>query len=347
MIQITSYIGYPFSSEYVRYLLRKEIEDSTDPTTPIIVRIDSLGGDIHEALKIREDFRTCSRPIHAYITGFTASAATIIATGAARVHVSPTALVLVHQSLGYVNVDEYLNKDDLAHVLDEFKNKEQTLQTIDNLVASIYSEHHPSTSPERYVALMKEARWLTAAEALKEGLVDEIKDLPRAATTDDDDDDTPTITARASITAQIAAIGLPALPALTPVDAPRPQMVKSLFSQIKKAFTPTPTTMNTTNPQAPTAPELHEAQCPTLSALLNGAPLQANAEGTVQLAAQQATDLETSVAALQSQVNDLRAQLEALDGDQTTAALPTASEPDDQLPGAQATAFFQKFKNII
>lgn len=166
-IDIDSYIGYPISKGYVKSKLQPM------KGKPCAVRINSYGGDVQTALDIRQQFIDHGQ-VTAYIIGMTASAATILAMGARKVVMSRYALMLVHPCSAAVSAWGYYNKEELAKAIEDLRKTQADLKTLDRVVASIYAAKVGAHNAGSMAALMQEARWIGAEEALHLGLIDEI-----------------------------------------------------------------------------------------------------------------------------------------------------------------------------
>ena len=166
-IDIDSYIGYPISKGYVKSKLQPM------KGKPCTVRINSYGGDVQTALDIRQQFIDHGQ-VTAYIIGMTASAATILAMGARKVVMSRYALMLVHPCSAVVSKWGYYNKEELAKAIEDLRKTQADLKTLDRVVASIYAAKVGDSNVGKMEALMHEARWIGAEEALRLGLIDEI-----------------------------------------------------------------------------------------------------------------------------------------------------------------------------
>lgn len=166
-IDIDSYIGYPISKGYVKSKLQPL------KGKPCTVRINSYGGDVQTALDIRQQFIDHGQ-VTAYIIGMTASAATILAMGARKVVMSRYALMLVHPCSATVSAWGYYNKEELAKAIEQLRKTQADLKTLDRVVASIYAAKVGAHNAGSMAALMQEARWIGAEEALHLGLIDEI-----------------------------------------------------------------------------------------------------------------------------------------------------------------------------
>ena len=200
-IYINADIGWPISYEYVRSELSKfEGQD-------VNVYVSSLGGSLVHALKIRRLFIDHGR-VTCHLHGFVASAATILATGAARVLMGRHALYLAHLNSLPVDVWGYHNTEDIERAIEELQNNKLDLDKIDSTVAGIYAARGSKTA-EEFHAIMAKGLWLNAEEVLALGLADELAE----------DDSTTFASASAqggysaALRSKIAAYGLPHLPA--------------------------------------------------------------------------------------------------------------------------------------
>ena len=164
--EIRAYWG--INAAYVKDAL-KCIKDEQ----PIDVYICSLGGDVNEALKIRQIFLERKGKVTAYIYGFTASAATIIATGADEIVQSAAALQLVHQASLWVDTFGQLNKEQIAEEIKKLQATAEDLATVDGVIASIYVTRYGLTEAAAK-ELMTAARWLDAKTCKEKGLCDRI-----------------------------------------------------------------------------------------------------------------------------------------------------------------------------
>ena len=173
---------------------------------PIDVYICSLGGDVNEALKIRQIFLERKGKVTAYIYGFTASAATIIATGADEIVQSAAALQLVHQASLWVDTFGQLNKDQIAEEIKKLQATAEDLATVDGVIASIYVTRYGLTEATAK-ELMTAARWLDAKTCKEKGLCDRIAE---------DKEEKSDKQAKAHRAERFAAMGLPPAPEQEP-----------------------------------------------------------------------------------------------------------------------------------
>lgn len=360
-IDIDSYIGYPITKGYVRAKLdRLKSQDAT-------VRINSYGGDVMTALDIRQQFIDHGR-VTAVICGMTASAATVLAMGAQRILMSRYALMLIHPSSMYTGCFGQFNSEELARAIEELRHTAEDLKQVDAVIASVYA-NRSGQSTEAIARVMNEARWLTAEEALKLGLVDALLEA---------EDDPANANAPAPLTdtlrAHFVACGLPLPP---DPDRPRPslaQRIKDFFSpQAEEPNAPeTPTeaptdATETTQPPAdatetpvedsPSNPSniphtmpTEELSLPLFAQAAGLDVLTADAEGTYSFTAEELTAVNDQLAAQAAQIAALEAKVEELrltDGDTSDDVTPEADAQDDRLPGYEASAFMAQFGDLI
>lgn len=348
---IDSYIGTPITATYVREQLQ------ATQGQPATVLINSLGGDLNTALNIRQQFIDHGA-VTVHYAGLSASAATILATGAKHITMSPHALILIHQCLGYSEAWGYYNRDQLQTAIDQLKKQQADLDTIDRVVASIYADR-AGTDPKQMAALMAQERWLTADEALQLGLIDEISEAPG---------DTTATALTPQARAHIAACGYPLPQQATPTATPQPTWLATLIHTLRDLLRPTPN--NITN-QPPTQMEQtthHPITAEHITTLLQLDSLQATAEGNVTLTQAQIQAIEAHITDLTSardQANQARLQAEEArdqaeqarikaeealaqaDGDDTASALPTESQDTPINASIHAAQFFHKLGSAM
>lgn len=369
-IDIDSYIGYPISKGYVKSKLQPL------KGKPCAVRINSYGGDVQTALDIRQQFIDHGQ-VTAYIIGMTASAATILAMGARKVVMSRYALMLVHPCSAGVSKWGYYNKEELAQAIEDLRKTQADLKTLDRVVASIYAAKVGDSNVGKMEALMHEARWIGAEEALRLGLIDEI----------DPDEEQPDPAKEPMTDAQrehIVACGLP-VPTFntntastntntasitTTATATEQQMPKTIGEAVRdffetifaRAAKPSCAAKSAeAEPQgaaAATAEDKpHNTNTPimntqtltpaTLCAKLGVAHITAT-DGKVTFTTEQIDALEKAIKALEDEKNEAEAKLNATDGDTTGSAKPsTEADEGTALPGAEACDFYRKYGSLI
>lgn len=369
-IDIDSYIGYPISKGYVKSKLQPL------KGKPCTVRINSYGGDVQTALDIRQQFIDHGQ-VTAYIIGMTASAATILAMGARKVVMSRYALMLVHPCSTAVTNWGYYNKEELAKAIEKLRKAQADLNTLDRVVASIYAAKVGDSNVGKMEALMHEARWIGAEEALRLGLIDEI----------DPDEEQPDPAKEPMTDAQrehIVACGLP-VPTFntntastntntasitTTATATEQQMRKTIGEAVRDFFetifaraakpscAAKPAEAKPQGAAAATTDDKpHNTNTPimntqtltpaTLCAKLGVAHITAT-DGKVTFTTEQIDALEKAIKALEDEKNEAEAKLNAADGDTTGSAKPsTEADEGTALPGAEACDFYRKYGSLI
>lgn len=375
-IDIDSYIGYPISKGYVKNKLQPL------KGKPCAVRINSYGGDVQTALDIRQQFIDHGQ-VTAYIIGMTASAATILAMGARKVVMSRYALMLVHPCSAGVSAWGYYNKEELAKAIERMRKTQADLKTLDRVVASIYAAKVGDSNVGKMEALMHEARWIGAEEALRLGLIDEIDP-------DEQQPDPAKVPMTDAQREHIVACGLPvptfgmaaesmaaesteagstggtaAASITTTATASEQQMRKSIGEAVRdffetifaRAAKPSCAAKPQGAAAATTADKPHNTNTPimntqtltpaTLCVMLGVAHITAT-DGKVTFTTEQIDALEKAIKALDDERNEAEAKLNATDGDTTGSAKPS-TEPDEgtALPGAEACDFYRKYGSLI
>lgn len=128
----------------------------------INLSISSPGGDVDEALAIKDMLLGTGAPITAEVSGLTASAATIIMMAAGKIKMSSDAFLLIHNT----STTAEGNKDDFRKTANE-------LEKFDQALANLY---HKKTGKGLHDirSRMNADSWMNAEEALAFGIVDEI-----------------------------------------------------------------------------------------------------------------------------------------------------------------------------
>lgn len=358
-IDIDSYIGYPISKGYVRGKLQGL------KGQPVAVRINSYGGDVQTALDIRQQFIDHGQ-VTAYIFGMTASAATILATGAEKIVMSRYALMLVHPCSQWVDTWGQLNADELSAEIERLKGTAADMKNIDHVIAAIYAARS-GKSEKQMADTMQAARWLNADECLELGLVDELLEP-------EEEESSATATLTATEREHFSACGLP-LPEVTPA-APT-ESAEGLVKRLLNLFKNKPAEPDVPEAEAPEAEaqasepdeatEVPEAEVPenepneiTMKKENNTPGQQTEALKPERLLAAAGLDELTAadngytlspaaIAAIEDRLEKLESENEELrsaDGAETADVQPEAN-PADELPGTACAQFFAKFKHLI
>ena len=158
-----------YSKQYVRRMLDQHKGKHLD------VRVSSLGGDLDHGLDIRQQFIDHG-DVTVYITGFTASAATVIAMGAKRIVMSKYAMFLVHKCSNFIDAWGAYNADQMEALIEQLTENKKENDKIDVVLANMYANRCGKKVSD-ILAVLKKGRWLTAQEALDWGFIDEISEV--------------------------------------------------------------------------------------------------------------------------------------------------------------------------
>lgn len=317
------------------------------PKGEVHVRLSSLGGSLEDGLDIRRRLADHGRVV-VHIVGMTASAATVLAMGAQRIVMSRGAALLIHNCSLFVSSWGSKNKEEVDEEMERLRAVHGTLATLDAVMAGIYAARTGRPEAEM-AALMSENRWLTAAEALALGLVDEVADDLVPATAAADTEPSPL--------EAVAALGLPPLhpepqaaapegaaPLPAAPEADTPSLLRSLLAAVRelgaKAVAALAPAAPAAEPQAtapapltepqPTNPSTSMNTTSTPSSLLLALGLEAlpaaDAAGAVPLTEAQISALDERLAAAAA----LTAERDALAAEKTELAAQLAAATDER-----------------
>lgn len=315
--------AWGYSKQWVRNELAKYTGKHVD------VRISSYGGDLAHGLDIRQQFKDHG-DVTAYLTGFVASSATIIAMGAQRICMSKYAFFLVHKCSNFIDAWGNYNADQMQQLIDDLTKNKKENDRIDVVIAQLYSEK-TGKSINELLSLLKEERWLTAEEALEWGFIDEIVEDAGDSKQNLSDE----------VREKFNAFGLPfnGLEGKSEPESDTPSMLRQILDGIKSlvhgkgnaaevepAEDPEPST-----DAAPQNKSINNTVMNTISTYaaiataLAVASLEADAEGKVTLTAAQMQALNDRLVSLQNDVTDRDTKINALN---------TQVENLKKLPGA-------------
>lgn len=131
-------------------------------TERINVYINSPGGDVFAAAAIKNQLKTHPAEVHSYIDGLSASAAVGLSMGADVIHMSRSALLMIHNPSTKIGGE-----------VKDFEKGIEILQKVKSTIVAIYMEK-TNLSQDKIVELMDNETWLSADEALSMGFIDEI-----------------------------------------------------------------------------------------------------------------------------------------------------------------------------
>lgn len=149
-----------------------------DSVSHIILRINSPGGHVFEGISIKNLLRAHKARVTAVVDGLAASAASVIAAGADETVMSPGTQMMIHCTSTIVWGNAAAMRKEAA-----------VLEGLDRSLAEIYTA---KAGEKDWATLLEAETWLTAAEAVEQGLADRVADIPdagEASTVGDDEDD--------------------------------------------------------------------------------------------------------------------------------------------------------------
>ena len=145
------------------------LDGLSDEVTQIVLRINSPGGEVFEAVSILNMLRAHKATVTAVVDGLAASAASVITAGCDEAVMSPGTQLMIHKPSSFAWGDaESLRKS--AGILDSVE-------------ASIIEIYSAKAGERDWAALLAEETWMTAAEAVSIGLADRVAVIPDAGET--------------------------------------------------------------------------------------------------------------------------------------------------------------------
>lgn len=129
---------------------------------PIELHIQSYGGEVLPAMGVVDYIEQCGVPVHSYIDGYAASAATMISVACKRRYAYRNSIMLLHQISGGA-------RGKMAEMDDQFSNMKALMAA----VVGLYTRR-TFISAEELDELLRHDLWLNAEECLSHGIVDAI-----------------------------------------------------------------------------------------------------------------------------------------------------------------------------
>lgn len=170
-----------YMTSYVKYYLRQYKDQ------PVIVRINSYGGSVNEALAIAQAFIDHGN-VTVHLLGFNASAATWMCYGAKRVEMADDGFWFCHRSTISMEIWKDMNATDIETLIQQLQSQKKSQEAIDLMIAKKYLDHAKGNAVnhtiDEIIQLMNEQRWLPAAETHALGFVDAIIKNAKSVTED-------------------------------------------------------------------------------------------------------------------------------------------------------------------
>lgn len=139
---------------------------------PVNVLISSPGGLLDDGIDIMQQFKDHG-DVTVYISGFTASAATVAAMGAKKIVMGKYSFFLVHKCSNFIDAWGSFNADQIQKLIEDLEANKKENDKIDVVLAQLYADRCGKPISE-ILNVLKEGKWLNATEALELGLIDEI-----------------------------------------------------------------------------------------------------------------------------------------------------------------------------
>lgn len=158
---------------WFRWDVQSALSSHKDEEVHLIIM--SPGGVVNEAIAI-SDLLAEHGNVTVEFSGLAASAATWLAFGAKRVIMHEDTLWLCHKSSAPVTEWSQMTADELQSYIDKLQGQKKSLEVVDAIVAKKYLDRASSKGKtlQQVVELMKEERYLPAADCLEWGFVDEV-----------------------------------------------------------------------------------------------------------------------------------------------------------------------------
>lgn len=326
-LTIDEFIGrWSYSKQWVRGVL------ASYKGKPVNVKISSLGGDLDHGLDIRQQF-VDHGDVTVYLSGFVASAATVIAMGAKRVVMSKYAMFLVHKCSNFIDAWGSYNADEMQQLIDELEANKKENDKIDVVLANMYAARCKRKVSE-ILDILKEGRWLTADEALAFGFIDEIAEPASGEVRQN---------CSSAIRAKFNALGISTL-GLEPTSAeddstPSGGLIRRIVDATVRRLQSLSGVSSDSEPivsNHDSTPAKSPMPISRITALLGADSIKTDAEGSATLTAEQLSAIETrlgksadELAAANTRIEALNTQIEALSqapGDDTSDILDDGSE---------------------
>lgn len=159
------FLGVPVTDDVANIIQAQLLFlDSTDSTSDIQLYINSPGGSVHAGLGIYDTMQLVSSDVATICTGMAASMASILLTAGEKGKRSalPHSRVMIHQPMGGAE--------------GQASDIEITAKQIVKLKQELYEiiAHHSGKSIEQIYADADRDYWMTSAEAMEYGMIDEI-----------------------------------------------------------------------------------------------------------------------------------------------------------------------------
>ena len=161
-IDDAEWFGDEITPEALHAMLYLPGEDAQDDLRIIL---NSYGGSCNAAVRMFDDLRAYPGNVHIIVSGTAASAATVLATAADRLEMTPGSLWMIHDP----SVMAWGSERDLAEAI-------CLLRACKESILNVYCRRCRKPRDE-ISAMMRDTTWMDAGAALQDGFVDGIVDM--------------------------------------------------------------------------------------------------------------------------------------------------------------------------
>ena len=127
--------------------------------------LNSYGGSCNAAVRMFDDLRAYPGNVHIIVSGTAASAATVLATAADRLEMTPGSLWMIHDP----SVMAWGNERDLEEAV-------RLLRACKESILNVYGRRCRKPRDE-ISAMMRDTTWMDAGQALQDGFIDGVVDM--------------------------------------------------------------------------------------------------------------------------------------------------------------------------
>ena len=164
-IDSTTVEGVTISPQTIRNQLK-----AMGDVDEVVVNINSNGGDVFSGVTIYNMLKRFDAHITVNVDGLAASIASVIAMAGDTINMPGNAMLMVHNAWTIGEGDAR-----------KFKKQAEDLERINSVVFNSYIDKNPDIDHALLQDYMDEETWLTAKEAKKLGLIDNITENSRVA----------------------------------------------------------------------------------------------------------------------------------------------------------------------
>lgn len=140
-----------------------ELKNADDGQRPIVIAINSDGGEIGDSFAIHNALQRLGDRVTARIDGFALSSAGIVAMGAHRVQAHENAMLMMHNPWTWAQGDS-----------DEFRKVADIMDKVLEGIVACFKHRKLNVDDAELRRMINAETWLTASEAKNMGFVDEV-----------------------------------------------------------------------------------------------------------------------------------------------------------------------------